>query len=118
LFGKTETFRRLVRIRVPVSMEDAARGRVNLKVTSQGCADAGVCYLPLEQTVRVPYIGSIPSLIPSYPSSDPPHLQRIAASLSNVSGKRFTRLMSNAACALGFARPCSQFSSVRTFVRR
>ena len=46
-------FRRLVRIRVPVSAEDAARGTVNLKVTSQGCADAGVCYLPLEQTVRV-----------------------------------------------------------------
>ena len=52
-FGKTETFRRLVRIRVPVSAEDAARGSVNLKVTSQGCADVGVCYLPLEQTVRV-----------------------------------------------------------------
>ena len=53
-FGKTETFRHLVRIRVPVSAEDAARGSVNLKVTSQGCADAGVCYTPLEQTVRVP----------------------------------------------------------------
>ena len=52
-FGRTETFRHLVKIRVPVSAEDAARGSVNLKVTSQGCADAGVCYLPLEQTVRV-----------------------------------------------------------------
>ena len=52
-FGKTETFRHLVRIRVPISAEDVARGSVNLKVTSQGCADAGVCYLPLEQTVRV-----------------------------------------------------------------
>ena len=52
-FGKTETFRRLVRIRVPISAEDAAKGSVNLKVTSQGCADIGVCYTPLEQTVRV-----------------------------------------------------------------
>ena len=53
LFGKTETFRNLVRIRVPVSPEDAVSGRVNLKVTSQGCADIGVCYTPLEQLVRV-----------------------------------------------------------------
>lgn len=52
-FGRTETFRRLVRIRVPVSPEDAANGNVNLKVTSQGCADIGVCYTPLEQLVRV-----------------------------------------------------------------
>lgn len=52
-FGKQETFRDLVRIRVPVSAEDAAKGAVNLKVTSQGCADKGVCYVPLEQTVRV-----------------------------------------------------------------
>jgi thiol:disulfide interchange protein DsbD len=52
-FGKTETFRRLVKIRVPLSAQDAAKGSVNLKITSQGCADIGVCYLPLEQTVRV-----------------------------------------------------------------
>lgn len=52
-FGRTETFRRLVRIRVPVSRGDAARGSVKLKVTSQGCADVGVCYVPLEQSVQV-----------------------------------------------------------------
>ena len=52
-FGKSETFRDLVRIRVPISAEDAAKGSVNLKVTSQGCSDQGVCYVPLEQTVRV-----------------------------------------------------------------
>ena len=52
-FGKTETFRDLVRIRVPLSPEDAKAGGVNLKVTSQGCADVGVCYAPLEQVVRV-----------------------------------------------------------------
>lgn len=52
-FGKTETFRNLVRIRVPVSRQDAVKGSVDLKVTSQGCADVGVCYTPLEQSVRV-----------------------------------------------------------------
>ena len=52
-FGKSETFRHLVSIRVSVSAEDAAKGSVNLRVTSQGCSDKGVCYVPLEQTVRV-----------------------------------------------------------------
>ena len=52
-FGKQETFRDLVRIRVPVSPEDAAKGAVSLKVTSQGCSDKGVCYVPLQQMVRV-----------------------------------------------------------------
>ena len=52
-FGKQETFRDLVRIRVLVSAEDAGKGAVDLKVTSQGCSDKGVCYVPLEQTVRV-----------------------------------------------------------------
>lgn len=57
-FGKSETFRDLVRIRVPLSPEDAAKGRVNLKVTSQGCADTGVCYVPLEQLVKVSFPGA------------------------------------------------------------
>jgi len=52
-FGKSETFRRLVRMRVAISAEDAARGAVEIKVTSQGCSDKGVCYVPLDQTVRV-----------------------------------------------------------------
>jgi len=52
-FGKSETFRAQVRMRVPVSDEDTVRGDIKLKVTSQGCADLGVCYVPLEQTVRV-----------------------------------------------------------------
>lgn len=52
-FGKSETFRELVRIRVPINAEEAAKGSMLLRVTSQGCSDKGVCYTPLEQTVRV-----------------------------------------------------------------
>lgn len=43
---------------------------------------------------------------------------QICARRSTVSGKRCTSRISSAACALGVARPCSQFSKVRTFVRR
>ncbi|HEU0199498.1 MAG TPA: protein-disulfide reductase DsbD N-terminal domain-containing protein [Burkholderiaceae bacterium] len=53
-FGETEIYRRQVTVRVPLSAEEAARGRVKLRITSQGCADIGVCYAPLEQMVEVP----------------------------------------------------------------
>jgi len=43
-FGEVETYRKQVRIRIPAEGE----GRFELKVTSQGCADVGVCYVPME----------------------------------------------------------------------
>jgi thioredoxin:protein disulfide reductase len=52
-YGKQETFRDFVRIRVPLSAADAAKGSITLKVTSQGCSDKGVCYIPQTQNVRV-----------------------------------------------------------------
>lgn len=52
-FGRQETFRDFVRIRVPVSAAEAARGSITLKVTSQGCSDKGVCYIPQTQQVKV-----------------------------------------------------------------
>ena len=43
-FGEVETYRKQVHIRIPAEGE----GRFDLKVTSQGCADIGVCYVPME----------------------------------------------------------------------
>lgn len=52
-FGKVVTFRRAVRLRaaslLPANI--GKEGRVNLEVTSQGCADVGVCFPPLRQSV-------------------------------------------------------------------
>jgi thiol:disulfide interchange protein DsbD len=45
-----ETYREEVEIRVPV---EAASGPFDLAVTSQGCADAGVCYPPETHVYRV-----------------------------------------------------------------
>lgn len=52
-FGKSETFRDLVRIQVPITAQDTVKGSVALRVTSQGCSDKGVCYVPVQQSVRV-----------------------------------------------------------------
>lgn len=49
-FGKQmETYRKAVAIAIPVS----AAGPFTLTITSQGCADAGLCYSPVETTIRL-----------------------------------------------------------------
>ncbi|MGH8698736.1 MAG: protein-disulfide reductase DsbD N-terminal domain-containing protein [Burkholderiales bacterium] len=64
-FGESVTYRRQVAMRVPLSGEDATRGRVHLKVTSQGCSDQGVCYTPLEQIVEVRLASASPAASPT-----------------------------------------------------
>jgi thiol:disulfide interchange protein DsbD len=53
-FGEMEIYRKHVRIRVPVEGE----GRFELHVVSQGCADVGVCYVPMESSASIQRSGS------------------------------------------------------------
>jgi thiol:disulfide interchange protein DsbD len=55
-FGRVETYRKEVRIRLPL-VPDAAASRLKLAVTSQGCADVGVCYVPQVQTAEIELAG-------------------------------------------------------------
>jgi thiol:disulfide interchange protein DsbD len=48
-FGEMETYRKELRVRIPVD----GTGAFDLKVVSQGCADVGVCYVPMESTARI-----------------------------------------------------------------
>ena len=50
-FGKQVTYRREVRILLPLAAPGA--DRVKLSVTSQGCADVGVCYVPQVQSAEL-----------------------------------------------------------------
>ena len=50
-FGRVETYRKSVRVLLPFasagkSVPISENGFIRIKVTSQGCADAGVCYPP------------------------------------------------------------------------
>jgi thiol:disulfide interchange protein DsbD len=54
LFGKVETYRKEVRILVPVE----AAGPVTLKAVSQGCWDGGICYPPLSQQAPIALTGT------------------------------------------------------------
>jgi thiol:disulfide interchange protein DsbD len=61
-FGDTETYRKEVRIRVPV--EAGAGDPLRLVVTSQGCADVGVCYVPMESSATL-RLASLPGAAPA-----------------------------------------------------
>jgi thioredoxin:protein disulfide reductase len=65
-FGKVETYRKELRIRLPLT-RDAAVDQLKLTVTSQGCADAGVCYVPQQQTaqIQLPAAGSAAAAAPA-----------------------------------------------------
>ncbi|MBT9568303.1 MAG: protein-disulfide reductase DsbD N-terminal domain-containing protein, partial [Thiobacillus sp.] len=51
-FGKVETYRKDVRITLPIQRTPDAKS-VTLKTTSQGCADAGLCYTPQTASVTI-----------------------------------------------------------------
>lgn len=58
-FGRVITYRKSVRLLLPISSvvkgaAPAGQASLTLDATSQGCADAGVCYPPLHQTLVLP----------------------------------------------------------------
>ncbi|MGA9395514.1 MAG: protein-disulfide reductase DsbD, partial [Azonexus sp.] len=63
-FGKVEVFYDSVAIRLPVARNASGPLPLTLNVTSQGCAEAGVCYPPQTQIVNVelPASGSVPDV--------------------------------------------------------
>ncbi len=74
-FGRMETYRKAVAIRLPLERLDAAPQTLRLKVTSQGCADVGVCYVPTEMSAEVKLAAYTPGGAPSLtegPRSVPP----------------------------------------------
>ncbi|MEX0959140.1 MAG: protein-disulfide reductase DsbD N-terminal domain-containing protein [Burkholderiales bacterium] len=59
-FGRSEIYRERLTVRIPLhGAEDYDRFR--LVAVSQGCADVGVCFLPIEQSVRITR-GGLPGL--------------------------------------------------------
>ncbi|MDA8107649.1 MAG: protein-disulfide reductase DsbD [Betaproteobacteria bacterium] len=52
-FGEVYTYRDHVAIRLPLQSRPAAAQALDLVVTSQGCADAGVCYTPMQSKASI-----------------------------------------------------------------
>ncbi|MGV0951468.1 MAG: protein-disulfide reductase DsbD domain-containing protein, partial [Azonexus sp.] len=85
-FGKVEVFYKNVAIGLPVERNASGVLPLKLNVTSQGCADAGVCYPPQTQTVSVelPAPGSVPDASGVPVAVDGDESGKIAATLKNA----------------------------------
>ena len=64
-FGDVETYRKQVAIRLPVEESD---GTLRLTVTSQGCADLGVCYVPMDSKATI-RLAAFSAPVPGAPSA-------------------------------------------------
>ncbi|HRE17286.1 MAG TPA: protein-disulfide reductase DsbD [Rhodocyclaceae bacterium] len=52
-FGKVEVFYKQLAVTIPVERNSSGPLELNLRITSQGCADAGLCYPPQTQILAV-----------------------------------------------------------------
>ena len=59
-FGEIETYRHQVAIEIPVIRDPGAPDSFELKATSQGCADIGVCYPPNTQLASLTLAAAAP----------------------------------------------------------
>jgi len=60
-FGRVETYRGDIRIPIPVNGAVALQ-KLKLTVTSQGCADLGVCFPPQQQQVNLVIPAALPAI--------------------------------------------------------
>ena len=85
-FGKVEVYHTQVRFVLPLKRTPDAK-TVTLTVTSQGCAEAGLCYTPVTETRRV----SLPALAvkpPVGPRTDPAPAATASPVVSALAGLR------------------------------
>ncbi|MDP3010629.1 MAG: protein-disulfide reductase DsbD family protein [Methylococcales bacterium] len=52
-FGTVTIYRQHLDLELPLQTYSPELNTLDLKVTYQGCADAGICYMPIEKTVTV-----------------------------------------------------------------
>ena len=86
-FGRVEVFYDEIAIRVPVERNSSGVLPLTLNVTSQGCADIGVCYPPQKQSVslEMPDAGAPPAAGPVERAPTADESGRIARLLSGAS---------------------------------
>ncbi|MFP5409891.1 MAG: protein-disulfide reductase DsbD [Gammaproteobacteria bacterium] len=92
-FGRVETYRNDVRIKLPIKAAAGAT-TVTLKTVSQGCADAGLCYTPQEAsaTLKLPAAVAAVAAAVSTPAAAAPTsaldgLRSLAGDLGGGAGK-------------------------------
>ena len=81
-FGKVEVYYKAVAVRIPVERNTSGPLPLKLKVTAQGCADAGVCYPPQTQPLNVELPDPVSA--PASTAGDGDESGKIASTLKNA----------------------------------
>ncbi len=82
IFGDVEVYRGELVIDLPVTLAANAPDLLTLKVRSQGCADAGLCYPPHTQTVLAGLTAAADAPLPV----DPQAVEEMRAAIDSSSG--------------------------------
>jgi thiol:disulfide interchange protein DsbD len=82
-FGRVETYRGSVKVRLSLQHVGSSQ-TFTLKAVSQGCADIGVCYTPLEQNAKLSLVTAASSL--SAPPNIIARLRELKAAAPNPMG--------------------------------
>ena len=69
-FGTVETYRKDVRIALPIQRTAGATS-VTLKTVSQGCADAGLCYTPQSESITIKLPAPVAAVAAVSPAASP-----------------------------------------------
>ena len=65
-FGEMEVYRNRIQVKIPVDSLTPSNFPIHLVTTGQGCADIGVCYPPLKQSLIFESVQSTPVLAVAY----------------------------------------------------
>jgi thiol:disulfide interchange protein len=68
-FGRVAIYKHELKLALPVTPA-AGASKVQLKITYQGCAEDGICYPPIHQTLSLP-VAAV-SVAPAPPAGEPP----------------------------------------------
>jgi thioredoxin:protein disulfide reductase len=105
-FGKVQVYRDSVEIRVPVTRSTGAGNFLTLEATSQGCADAGLCYPPHRQRLLLE-LPEMATATPAAAASAPPaaaaatETAAAAASPSPIQGEPSANALAGLGQSLG-----------------
>ena len=85
-FGNVEVYRKDVRITLPIQ-RTSNTSTVTLTATSQGCADAGLCYTPITETRRITLPAATQASLPA-PAEAAPAAASSAPAAAALAGLR------------------------------
>jgi thioredoxin:protein disulfide reductase len=104
-FGKNMTiYKKSVSVRVPVATQISGTAPVIIKLTSQGCAEAGLCYPPQEEVISLSGLIESPSSGVATPASESSDAS-IASTLASGSVWRVAAMFLGLGVLLSFT-PC------------